>query len=459
MDALSFVLGIQAKHLRGDRLVDLVYRREEESLKDLDRKAMVVIVFVMPGGVERMHVGRVINSKGDSQYKFGIGNPPKLKNIDFETLQKQLKTVNIFVRARNFLVFQGDVMDLARRQGQELTRIIETISGSDSLKVPMEKLATEQRITEERQRLFFAKKRQTDQQKTDLEREKTDLEKYYSLKEESVRVKLEGYLFGIYAQELQIESARQESEKMQALAKEKTAVYDEKSKAFDSLMGTRKKLNSQVIQFENASRKLQADANERRCEKETLARQQHGFAKTVRDVAAKRDELVSGVSQKQSLVEAMKSDLDEAKKALVGTKKEIKDKEEDVFTKDQRKLWTQAETQARALNRQKKREFDDKNEQLLELHSARKDNERKRTELQLHHEELKKRLLLNQRHAEIFLKDLDQKYILVGIRYLRRVSHFFILVHIDDYYRIELVLKLLPVRFMYHFQLRKSRAL
>ena len=30
MDAISFCLGIRAKHLRGDRLKDLVYRREEE---------------------------------------------------------------------------------------------------------------------------------------------------------------------------------------------------------------------------------------------------------------------------------------------------------------------------------------------------------------------------------------------------------------------------------------------
>eukprot|EP00397_Hematodinium_sp_SG-2012_P003538 GEMP01003546.1.p1 GENE.GEMP01003546.1~~GEMP01003546.1.p1 ORF type:complete len:1264 (+),score=303.90 GEMP01003546.1:177-3968(+) len=411
MDALSFVLGIQAKHLRGERLIDLVYRREEESVDNLERSAMVMIVFVMPGGVQRMHVGRIINSKGESQYKFGVGNPPKLKNIDFEGLQTQLKTVNIYVRARNFLVFQGDVMDLARRQGQELTRIIETISGSDALKAEMEKLETEKRIAEERQRVFFAQKRQTDQLKTELEREKSDLEQYHRLKEKSNRAKLESYLFGLYAQELQIESAKKELEKVQILLKEKTEIFEEKNKASEDVAWVRKKLVSQVVQFENAFRRIQAESNEQRCEKETLMRQQHNFAKNVKDVQNKRDELVYGLKQKQEFVEATKRDLELAKRELEVLKMDIKEKDKDIFTKEQQKLWNEAEVRARALTSQKKREFDDKSEQLTELRSARKDMDRRRAELQLHQDEIKKRLLLNRRHAEMHSKDIDATHV------------------------------------------------
>ncbi|CAE8607153.1 unnamed protein product, partial [Polarella glacialis] len=41
MDAISFCLGIKAKHLRGDRLKDLVYRREEEDVDSNTRSANV----------------------------------------------------------------------------------------------------------------------------------------------------------------------------------------------------------------------------------------------------------------------------------------------------------------------------------------------------------------------------------------------------------------------------------
>ena len=38
------------------------------------------------------------------------------------------------MKARNFLVFQGDVESLACQQGPALTRLIEQVSGSDALK-------------------------------------------------------------------------------------------------------------------------------------------------------------------------------------------------------------------------------------------------------------------------------------------------------------------------------------
>ena len=37
------------------------------------------------------------------------------------------------MKARNFLVFQGDVESLACQQGPALTRLIEQVSGSDAL--------------------------------------------------------------------------------------------------------------------------------------------------------------------------------------------------------------------------------------------------------------------------------------------------------------------------------------
>lgn len=418
MDALCFVLGIQARHLRGERMIDLIYRREEECLDqlgELERHASVTLIFVMPGndgdeGRGRMHIARVIDPKGQSQYKFGSASSAavKLRNIDFAELQKHLKEVNIFVKARNFLVFQGDVMDLARRQGIDLTKVLEQISGSDELKGKMEQLETEKRIAEEKQRVFFAKKRQTDQHKCDLEREKSDLDKYHQLQEESKRIKLEGCLFDLYAREMSIVRAKKELEKIQLLVKEKSACYEEKLKATEELDRTRKKLSNHVNTFETAFKKMQAESNEVRCEKERLLRTQHAFNKALRDIKSKQEELGNAVVQKTAALEGMTKDITEGYDALEEVKKEIKEKEHNLFSPEQQKLWNDAETRARTLNSAKKRDLEDRQAQLKELQSVGKDLDRKKAELENHLGELNNRLLQTQRNVDNQSKDVDQ---------------------------------------------------
>jgi len=417
MDALSFVLGIQAKHLRGDRLIDLVYRREEETLEGLDRNATVTLVLALPGEVdERMHVGRVINSKGESHYKFGIGVPPNVKarNIDFESLQVELKKINIFVRARNFLVFQGDVMDLARRQGQELTRIIETISGSDMLRTEMEDLVRERTIAEEKQRVFFSQKRKTEQQKSELEREKTDLESYNTLKAAIKRLTLESRLYGMILHDAQIEKARKELEKARQVVTEKQAIFDEKQNIAIETEKMKKQITSQVNIAEEQLRKLQTEVSDKHELKDTLRKQQHSAAKSLKESTDKCEALQAKIENRMVMLEAASTDAQEGLLAVNLLKEEIAELEKDVLTKDQRLQWSGAEAKAEKKNKDQKRLYEKKLEELEELRTLDTDYRKARDDISRRKEEVQRKVQNLRKSVESHGRDISATKEMMG---------------------------------------------
>ena len=66
---------------------------------------------------------RTINVSGVSEYKVNE------KTVPFGQYVKVLETQNILVKARNFLVFQGDVEAVASKNPKDLTKLFEQISG------------------------------------------------------------------------------------------------------------------------------------------------------------------------------------------------------------------------------------------------------------------------------------------------------------------------------------------
>ena len=188
MDAISFVLGIKSSHLRSSHLRDLVYRGRvlkhsriaadgtataTDAPQDADANghsarpdtrpgaqdqvdsqagsqvqdpttAWVMAVYEDDAGDEQAWK-RSITSTGQSEYR--INN----RVVTAKQYNEALEAENILIKARNFLVFQGDVEAIASQSSKDLTRLIEQISGSleykadyDRLKVEAEKAQDEQ---------------------------------------------------------------------------------------------------------------------------------------------------------------------------------------------------------------------------------------------------------------------------------------------------------------------------
>ncbi|KAG5190386.1 structural maintenance of chromosomes 1 protein [Tribonema minus] len=189
MDAISFVLGVQSRHLRSQKLEDLVFsacvlrvpvRRRCHRASGGSasrRRAMVKVVYQvgknevegMDAG-EELHFSRVISAGGASSYRLND------KEVPWKKYEEKLQDIGVLVKARNFLVFQasvsslalptssiilrntlcfdaraahivdnspqhnasailqGDVESIAARSPKELTELFEQISGSDALK-------------------------------------------------------------------------------------------------------------------------------------------------------------------------------------------------------------------------------------------------------------------------------------------------------------------------------------
>lgn len=54
--------------------------------------------------------------------------------MTWEVYERRLRDIGVLVKARNFLVFQGDVESIASKSIKELTQLFEQISGSDEFR-------------------------------------------------------------------------------------------------------------------------------------------------------------------------------------------------------------------------------------------------------------------------------------------------------------------------------------
>lgn len=168
MDAISFVLGIKSSHLRSAHLRDLVYRGRVLRTSKINgdgsatqngvnghvngdegsgdeatqngtqerndpKSAWVMAVYEDDAGDEQ-YWKRTITNQGASEYRI---NDRVVTAVQYN---EALETENILIKARNFLVFQGDVEAIASQSPRDLTRLIEQISGSLEYKAEYERL-------------------------------------------------------------------------------------------------------------------------------------------------------------------------------------------------------------------------------------------------------------------------------------------------------------------------------
>ncbi|KAI1079271.1 RecF/RecN/SMC protein [Whalleya microplaca] len=167
MDAISFVLGIKSSHLRSAHLKDLVYRgrvlktskinddgsaanpvtnghtnghvngdEHDKPNRSDPKTAWVMAVYEDDAGDEQRWK-RTITNQGSSEYRIND------RVVTAQQYNEALEAENILMKARNFLVFQGDVEAIAAQSPQDLTRLIEQISGSLEYKAEYERLQSE----------------------------------------------------------------------------------------------------------------------------------------------------------------------------------------------------------------------------------------------------------------------------------------------------------------------------
>ncbi|KAF9934466.1 Structural maintenance of chromosomes protein 1 [Linnemannia zychae] len=201
MDAISFVLGVKSSHLRSSQLKELIYRDRSDDSENIGisrsgvskssraasssesdpRRTWVMAVYQKSDGTE-IKFTRSVNMAGVSEYK--INNRVML----YADYDKALQDINILVKARNFLVFQGDVEAIASQSPKDLTKLIEQISGSLELKQEYERLQEEQERAVENSTFNFHKKKGINAEIKQYQEQKAEAERFETLQEEKAHL-------------------------------------------------------------------------------------------------------------------------------------------------------------------------------------------------------------------------------------------------------------------------------
>ncbi|ELP90891.1 structural maintenance of chromosomes protein, putative [Entamoeba invadens IP1] len=188
MDAISFVLGVRVGFLRGSNLKDLIH--DDPTMDTPPTRASVELKLRHNTGDEKIYK-RTVMVSGSSEYR--IDN----KVVTEKEYQSQLRDINIDVKARNFLVFQGDVSQVASKSGKELTKMIESICGSDELSKEYDDLKLKKEKAEEQTMTCFQKKKGMNAEKRQYKAMKEEAEKYQTLEDEMAEKKKELMLVDI----------------------------------------------------------------------------------------------------------------------------------------------------------------------------------------------------------------------------------------------------------------------
>ncbi|KAG8734029.1 Structural maintenance of chromosomes protein 1 [Ceratobasidium sp. 423] len=240
MDAISFVLGVKSAQLRSSQLKDLVYRgrrlertdddgQEAESDGDGDgegegegtaKKAWVMAVYQDAEGKE-YQFQRTISTSGSSEYKLNG------KVVTYQAYNTTLEQHNILVKAKNFLVFQGDVEAVASQSPKELSRLIDQISGSLELAPAYEKAKAAQDRATENAANNFTKRRGIAGEIKQFKEQKGEVERYEALiqeREEAIVHRLLWQLFHLGREiEANAQTVRTESKELKGLKKQQAA--------------------------------------------------------------------------------------------------------------------------------------------------------------------------------------------------------------------------------------------
>ncbi|KAJ3507775.1 hypothetical protein NLJ89_g6117 [Agrocybe chaxingu] len=329
MDAISFVLGVKSAQLRSSQLKDLVYRgrrlaknnpdggseppegddeEEEGEGEGTAKKAWVMAVFV-DAEKKEWRFQRTISVAGASEYKLNG------KVVTYSAYNAALVSHNILVKAKNFLVFQGDVEAVASQSPRELSRLIEQISGSLELAAEYEKAKEEQERATDNATFNFTKRRGIYGEIKQYKEQKDEAEKFEALCQEKDQLILDRILTKLYHIDMGIEDNTRTIVK-----KNKELVgYRQEQKAHDKELETARadqaKARTAVMQKEKNIKKAEKALEGKRPELVATDAQITHATRKMNNASKTKEDVAKTESQLQAKVTALQQELASVRKA------------------------------------------------------------------------------------------------------------------------------------------------
>lgn len=133
--------------------------------------------------VQPFHLSSLsISTTGSSEYKLND------RVVTYSAYNNALIKHNILVKAKNFLVFQGDVEAVAQQSPKDLSKLIDQISGSLELAPDYERAKDAQERATENATFNFTKRRGIAGEIKQYKEQKSEAERFENLTKERVRL-------------------------------------------------------------------------------------------------------------------------------------------------------------------------------------------------------------------------------------------------------------------------------
>jgi len=283
MDAISFVLGIKSSHLRSAHLRDLVYRgrvlktskinddgsaavpaangdgeasddetQSQRPGRNDPKSAWVMAVYEDDAGDEQKWK-RTITSQGSSEYRINE------RVVTAQQYNESLESENILIKARNFLVFQGDVEAIASQSPKDLTRLIEQISGSLEYKAEYERLQEESEQAAENQNYNLHRRRGINSEIKQYQEQKKEAEAFQAKADERDDAIVTHILWKLYHFQRVMEESTASIQEHQENLKEYRRGVEKYEKTLDEARQAQNKVSKDVAKVERSIKKKEKD--------------------------------------------------------------------------------------------------------------------------------------------------------------------------------------------------------
>ncbi|KAG1847796.1 P-loop containing nucleoside triphosphate hydrolase protein [Suillus tomentosus] len=330
MDAISFVLGVKSAQLRSSQLKDLVYRGRRLAKGPLDgsdatqdqedddnsddqgegtaKKAWVLAVFQDEKRKEWLFQ-RTISTTGASEYR--LNN----KVVTYSAYNAALTSHNILVKAKNFLVFQGDVEAVASQSPRELSRLIEQISGSLELAQEYEKAKEAQERATENATFNFTKRRGIAGEIKQYKEQKGEAERFESLCDQKDDLILKRILYKLFHIEEALEAnARDIQTKSKALAGLR-AEHEEHEKALENVRAEQARARTAVVREEKKVKKAEKALEAKEPELVEVDAQIKHSSRKLQNSQKIQEQVGNDAERQQAKLHSLRRDLSNAKQA------------------------------------------------------------------------------------------------------------------------------------------------
>ena len=312
LDAISFVLGV-SKGLRSVNVKELVTTGLDDCYVTL-----------------YCSNSKIFTRKIVDQHSVYLLNNDKVSKQKYEAV---LESMGVLVKARNFMVFQGDIESIANQTPKDLTLLIEQISGSLQYKQEFDELNQVLQEKNELSHQMFKKKQQVGQELRVVQKQKVVIQKFEKLKNKRDNTKLKYWLLSAYELEKLEEELTMEIE-----LKSDSQLMEQLSQVKKTLKVKRQDLaqaQKQSIKLESLLKQTERKEMALCPEKVELGQEMEFNNNKISTLAGELQDLKSSRAKQTQDVERLKLDLNNVNAALAQFDEEMENDRMQLSSADQ----------------------------------------------------------------------------------------------------------------------------